>query len=95
MYAVIRRYESAPALFDELVRREQDVRDVILGVPGFVAYYLVRSGDGGASITICQDQAGTAESSRRARDWIVENLPDVTGTAPELTEGEVLFNFGQ
>ena len=93
MYAVIRRYKSAPALFDELARREQDVRDVILGVSGFVAYYLVRSGDGGASITICQDQAGAAESSKRARDWVLENLADVTGDAPELTEGEVLYNF--
>ena len=93
MYAVVRRYRGANALFDELARREQDVRDVIQGTPGFVAYYLVRSGDGGASITICQDQTGTAESSRRAADWVRQNVPSAAGSPPELTEGEVLYHF--
>jgi hypothetical protein len=94
MYAVVRRYSGASALFDELARREQDVRDVIQGVSGFVAYYLVRSGDGGASITVCQDQAGTSESTRRAAEWIRQNLPNTAGGTPEVTEGEVVFNFG-
>ncbi|MBV9544111.1 MAG: hypothetical protein JOY61_07015 [Chloroflexi bacterium] len=93
MYAVIRRYKGATALFDELAGREQDVRDVIEGTPGFVAYYLVRSGDGGASITVCQDQAGTAESSRRAADWIRQNVPSAAGSPPEVAEGEVLYQF--
>jgi hypothetical protein len=93
MYAVVRRYKGANALFEELTRREQDVKEVIGGTPGFVAYYLVRSTDGGASITVCQDQAGTAESSKRAADWIRENLPNIAGATPEMTEGEVLFNF--
>jgi hypothetical protein len=95
MYAVVRRYTGATALFDELARREQDVRDVIMGAPGVVAYYLVRSQDGGVSITVCQDQNGTAESTRRAADWMRQNLPNIAGGAPEVTEGEVLFNFGQ
>jgi hypothetical protein len=95
MYAVVRRYKGATALFDELARREQDVKEIIEGVPGFVAYYLVRSADGGASVTVCQDQAGTAESNKRAGDWIRQNVPNVAGGTPEITEGEVLFNFGQ
>jgi hypothetical protein len=95
MYAVVRRYKGATALFDELARREQDVKDVISGVPGFTAYYLVRSGDGGASITICQDQAGTAESSRRAAEWVRQNVPNSASSPPEVTEGEVLYNFGK
>ena len=94
MYAVVRRYTGATALFDELARREQDVRDVIQGVPGFVAYYLVRSGDGGATITVCQDHTGTSESTRRAAEWIRQNVPNAAGGTPEVTEGEVLFNFG-
>jgi len=93
MYAVVRRYKGANALFEELSRREQDVKDLIQGTPGFVAYYLVRSADGGASITVCQDQSGTAESSRRAADWIRQNLPNTSGASPEMTEGEVLYNF--
>jgi hypothetical protein len=93
MYAVIRQYLGASQLFDELARREQDVRQVLQGVPGFVAYYLMRSDDGGASITICQDQAGTAESTRRASEWVRQNVPAAIGNPPEVTEGEVLYNF--
>ena len=95
MYAVVRRYKDATALFDELVRREQEVRGLIQDVPGFMAYYLVRSGDGGATITICQDQSGTAESTRRAADWVRQNMPAAAGNPPEVTEGEVAINFGQ
>ena len=93
MYAVVRRHKGAKTLFDELARREQDVRTVISAAPGLTAYYLVRSADGGASITIYQDQAGTSESSKRAADWVRQNVPQAAGTPPEITEGEVLFNF--
>jgi hypothetical protein len=95
MYAVVRRYKGATVLFDELARREQDVKDVITTVPGFVAYYLVRTVDGGATITVCENQAGTAESSKRAADWIRQNLPNVVSSPPELTEGDALFNFSK
>jgi heme-degrading monooxygenase HmoA len=93
MYAVIRRYTRAPQLFDELVRHQADVKQLLEGVPGFVSYYLVRSGDDGASITVCQDQAGTAESSRVAREWVLQNVPAAAATPPEVIEGEVLFSF--
>jgi hypothetical protein len=63
-------------------------------VPGFVAYYVVRSGNGDASIMICQDQSGTAEATRLAVDRIRQNLLSVTGSPPEVTEGEVSINFG-
>jgi len=73
--------------------RQQDLREVIQGVPGLVAYYAVRSGDDSMTITICQDETGTAESTRRAADWLRRNVPAATGNPPEVTEGEVLFNF--
>ena len=66
MYAVVRRYPGASQLFEELTRREAEVEQIIRGVPGFVDYYLIRSADGGASVTVCDDRAGTEESTRRA-----------------------------
>jgi hypothetical protein len=39
MYAVIRRYKGATALFEELAKREQDVKNEVLTVPGFISYY--------------------------------------------------------
>jgi heme-degrading monooxygenase HmoA len=94
MYAVFRRYKGPSSLIDELVRRRADVEQLLRAVPGFKSYYLMRAGDGGgASITICEDQAGTTESTRVAGDWVRQNVPAAAGSPPEVTEGEVLFNF--
>ena len=65
MYATIRRYENNEALADRLAKRSDDIQALISGVPGFRAYYLVRSPDGTASITVCDDQTGAEEESDR------------------------------
>ena len=96
MYAVVRQYPGASQLFDELARRQGEVEALIRGVPGFVAYTLVRSADGGGvTISVYEDQAGTAESSRRAAEWVRQNVPAAAGSPPEITEGEVLYQFGR
>ena len=67
MYVVVRSYsgQGASELFDLLGQREEDVKELISGVPGFVRYAAFRSGDGGMTVTICEDKEGTDESSRR------------------------------
>src|SRR5919198_699360 len=49
MYVVVRSYsgQGASELFDLLGQREEDVKELISGVPGFVRYAAFRSGDGG------------------------------------------------
>jgi hypothetical protein len=92
MYAVVRQYTGAAALMDEMARKRDSVEEVIGSVAGFVAYYAVRSGDGLATITVCDDQAGTEESTRRAAAWIKENLPGVSMSAPQITGGDVFVH---
>jgi hypothetical protein len=94
MYVVVRSYsgQGASELFDLLGQREEDVKELISGVPGFVRYAAFRSGDGGMTVTICDDKAGTDESSKRAADWVKEN---VTGTvdSPTISEGSTVLEF--
>ena len=94
MHAVVRSYtgEGASELFDLLAEREEDVRELISGVPGFVNYAAVREGDGGITVTVCEDKAGTDESSRRAAGWVAENL-STHAAAPEITEGDTVLQF--
>jgi hypothetical protein len=94
MYAVVRTYsgEGASELLDLLGRREDDVKALISGVPGFVNYAAVRSGDGGVTVTVCQDKAGTDESSRRAAEWVKENV-SATANPPAITEGDTVLAF--
>src|SRR5947199_10873042 len=70
MYAVVRSYsgQGASELFEQLEQKNEEVRDLIGGVPGFVSYTAVRSGQGGLTMTVCKYKAVTEESTRRAAD---------------------------
>jgi heme-degrading monooxygenase HmoA len=95
MYVVVRRYSNATDLFDTMTQRKDEVERLISGVPGFIAYYAVRSGDEGATVTVCESQAGTQESSRVAADWVRQNVPSVSPTPLSVTEGETFVQFGR
>ena len=94
MHAVIRSYSGAGAaeLFDLLEQREEEVREVLTGVPGFVSYAAFRTDSGGTAVTICQDKTGTEESTRRATAWTKENLT-TTVEPPSITEGSTVLHF--
>ena len=94
MYVVVRSYsgQGASELFDLLGQREEDIKALIGGVPGFVSYAAFRSGYGGMTVTVCQDKAGTDESSRRAADWVKENMSTPVNP-PTITEGETVLQF--
>ena len=65
----------------------------VCGVPGFVAYYATRAGDTLTSVTVCETQAGTQESTRRASDGVKQNLTGASIAAPQITEGETFVQF--
>lgn len=93
METVIRRYsgKGAKELFDLLEKRAADVEKLLRGVKGFIGYTLARSGDGGFSVTVCQDKAGIDESVQAARNWIAENGGSTGAAAPEVSEGSVII----
>jgi hypothetical protein len=93
LQAVIRNYGSNAELADELVKREGDVEELIRGVQGFVAYYLVKTPTGTASISVFEDAAGAEESTRRAAAFVKENVAAVAGAPPEVIEGETVIHF--
>lgn len=95
MHVVIRSYsgQGASELFDLLGQREDDVKALISGVPGFVSYAAFRSDDGGgATVTVCQDKTGTDESSRRAAGWVSDNVSTAVDP-PAITEGDTVLQF--
>ena len=61
-------------------------------MPGFVSYAAFRSDGGGTTVTMCQDKAGTDESSRRAAEWVKENV-STTVEPPTMTEGSTVLQF--
>ena len=93
MYAVVRTYsgKGAKELFEVLEKRKADVESVMRPIKGFVSYTLARSDDGGFSVTVCQDKAGTDESVRVAKEWVAKNAGNTGTGAPTVAEGEVII----
>jgi len=54
--------------------------------------YLVRTADGTVSISVYDNEAGANESTRAAANWIRENLPQLGGSAPQVSAGEVVLS---
>lgn len=94
MHAVIRTYSGrgASELFDLLEQRKSDVEGTMQAIDGFVSYLLVRTADGGSSVTVCQDKAGADESVQKAREWIAANAPAIGVNAPTVSQGPVILH---
>jgi hypothetical protein len=95
MHAVVRTYSGAGAraLFDLLEQRKSEVAELIGSIAGFVAYTLIRTDDGGVTVTVCQDKAGADESLRIAREWIEANAADLGTSPPAVSEGPVVLQL--
>jgi len=93
MYAVIRAYTGNSGLADRLAEHEEDIRQLIGGINGFKAYYLLKLAEGTSTISVFEDQEGAEESNRAAAAWLAENLPDLNVAAPYVTAGDVLVGF--
>lgn len=91
MHAVLRSYTGPGAreLFERLEQRKADVESLLRAVTGFRAYTLLHTADGGVTVTVCDDKAGTDESVQVARDWVAENASDLKTAPPVVTEGRV------
>jgi len=93
MYIVVRTWANAGNLADTMLQRQQEVTDLISGVPGFVAYYATRAGDTLTSVTICDSKEGSQESTRRAGEFVKKNLTGTPLGAPQIAEGETFIQL--
>lgn len=95
MFASIRKYNGAPTLSDELVKRQDEIKSILRPIHGFQAYYLVKTNDGAVSLTLCEDKAGAEESNRIVGTWLKDKLPTFATRAPEITSGEVRIHLDE
>ena len=71
-------------------RLNQGFVPILRGSPGFVAYYIITGGAGTvAAVSVFEDRAGVDESTRRAAEWVADNLADFALSGPEVVAGEV------
>ena len=92
MYACIRRYKTdSAAEVTRLVNEEFVPR--IKNLSGFVAYYVIDTGEGMlASVSVFETKGGGEESNRMAASWVKERLPGLLGPA-DITAGEAVAHI--
>jgi len=92
MHMVTRTYSGAGAkeLFNLLETHKADVKTTLGAVHGIKSYAMARTPDGGQTVTLCNDKAGTDESVKVAAAWIKKHAPDLKVQAPVVAEGEVI-----
>ena len=95
MHSMVRTYygPGAKELFDLMEERNDEVESLIRPVTGLVSYAMARTGDGGVTVTVCQDKAGTDQSLEIARSWIQENASDLGVNPPAVSEGPVVVSI--
>lgn len=94
MHGVIRSYagNGASALFDILEAQKAEIERELRKVKGFRSYTLMRTAEGGLSVTICDDKAGTDESAATARNWVATKAANTGAAPPHITEGTVIIH---
>ena len=90
-YLAIRQYQLAPGRTMEELHAvvESGFIPILQQVPGFREYFLVESGEGLQSLSVFTDQGGAEESTRRAADWVRQNLTGFFTGPPTVTTGSV------
>ena len=92
MLAVIHNYDNeASGIIEQLTQHADNLRELMSGIDGFVAYYLLDTGDSGdATVSVFADRSGAEESTRAAGKWLRETgLSDAGPNPPTILRGEV------
>ena len=96
MDVVVRTYtgKGSKELLSLLDKHKTDVEKLMRTVKGFESYTLARSteGEGGLSMTVCQDKAGTEESARVAKEWLAKNATNIQMDAPKTSAGSIIIH---
>ncbi len=95
MHAMVRFYtgQGATDLFKLLEDRKEEVEGLIRGVSGLVSYDVVKTEEGGMTITVCESKAGTDESLEVALGWVKEHAAHLKVNAPGVSEGTVAIHL--
>jgi hypothetical protein len=95
MHTVVRSYsgKGAKELVDTIEKNKKEIEKLLRSIKGFHHYYLVRTADGGFSVSVYHDKDGTDESIRVAKDWIAKNAGNLGVAPPTVLEGSAALHF--
>ena len=94
MYANVRQYRISPDRIDETMHlADTELADRLAEEPGFVAYELMATEDGGVcSMTIFEDREGAERSQELAADFVREHLAHIDIEPVGTMTGQVMVS---
>ena len=95
MHTVIRTYLNQPELADTLKKHRKDIEQTMGAISGFVSYTIIKIPDGAVALTTCETRAGCEDSSKRAGEWLRQNLPQLKVKPPVVVQVEVCVQFAK
>jgi hypothetical protein len=95
MHAMVRSFSGpgAKELVDIIEQKKSDVEKVLRSVKGLASYTMVRTKDGGFSVSVWQDKPAVDEVHKKALEWIKQNASHTKVAAPTVTEGAVVLQL--
>ncbi|MEI7495771.1 MAG: hypothetical protein WCK66_05850 [Betaproteobacteria bacterium] len=97
MHTVIRSYSGAGAgeLIDLIIASKSDVKKMMHSVKGFVSYSVVKTEDGGFTVTVAKTDKAAEAITAAAREWVLSNAKHIKAKAPKINGGKVSLSISE
>ena len=96
MHTVIRTYSGKGAVetIDLIISSKKDIKKLMRSVKGFVDYSVVKTEDGGFSVTVSKNEKASEAITAAAREWVAANAAHLKAKPPKVLGGKVAMNIG-
>lgn len=91
MHIVVRTYsgKGAAETIDLIIASKKDVKKLMRSVKGFVDYSVVKTEDGGFTVTVSKTEKAATAITEAARDWVLKNASHLKADPPKIAGGKV------
>jgi len=91
VHTVVRTYsgKGAAETIDLIIARKRDIKALMHSVKGFVDYTVVKTEDGGFSVTVSKNEKASTAITEAARQWVMANAAHLKARPPKVMGGKV------
>jgi hypothetical protein len=95
MHAVIRTYsgKGAVELFALLAKNKAEIEKEFRTISGLMSYALIKTEDGGISVTVGKTKGAINKSATLARNWLAKNATGIKFKPAKAVEGKGLIHM--
>ena len=97
MFTVVRSYSGAGAsdILDFILAHKRDVKAMMHGIKGFVGYSIIKTEEGGFTVSVAKTEKAADAITAAAREWVAANAKHIKAKPPKVAGGKVLLSLGE